>query len=92
MKRMVLIVACLFVLSVAAPGFLTFIGCGSSSDVFAQGIKSETKKEQDAAKAKGKARAEGYKKGKGGSPKDDGYKDMDADTRDAYKKGYKQGQ
>ncbi|MBA4418200.1 MAG: hypothetical protein C0392_09875 [Syntrophus sp. (in: bacteria)] len=92
MKKAVLIVACLFMLSVTAPGFVTLVGCNWSSDAFAQDIRSETKKKQDEAKAKGEARSKGYKKGKGGSPKDDGYKDMDDDQREAYKKGYKKGQ
>ncbi|NPV61194.1 MAG: hypothetical protein HPY61_00930 [Methanotrichaceae archaeon] len=55
-------------------------------------LRSETKKRQDEAEEKGKKRAEGYKKGKGGSPRDDGYADMTDDEKERYKKGYRKGQ
>jgi hypothetical protein len=92
MKKMMLIVTCLFIVSLVVPSLDTFFGCNWSSNASAQDIRSETKKEQDAARAKGKARSQGYKQGKGGSPKKDGYKDMDPDQREAYKKGYREGQ
>lgn len=92
MKKMMFMVICLFMLSLVAPSLDMLVGCNWSSKASAQDIRSETKKEQDAARAKGKARSQGYKQGKSGSPKSDGYKDMDSDQRDAYRKGYKEGQ
>ena len=54
-------------------------------------IRSATKIAQDEAEKKGRERSEGYNKGKGGSPKDDGYKDMTHEEKEAYKKGYRKG-
>jgi hypothetical protein len=81
------IFACLIALSFLAPVGLSF----DVNDANAY-TRSETKKEQDRAYEAGKARAQGYKDGKGGSVKDDKYRDMDPDTREAYKKGYRDGQ
>ncbi len=81
MKKMVLLVASLFMLS-----------CIVASVEAQADLRSETKKEQDSARAAGKKRAEDLRKGKKGSPKDDGYRDMDADQKEAYKKGYREGQ
>ncbi len=81
MKKMVLLVASLFMLSCIAASF------EAQAD-----MRSATKIEQDKARAAGKKRAEDLRQGKKGSPKDDGYRDMDPDTRDAYKKGYREGQ
>lgn len=55
-------------------------------------IRSATKRAQDEAEKKGRERSGGYKKGKGGSPKDDGYEGMTDEEKDAYKKGYREGQ
>ena len=55
-------------------------------------LRSATKRAQDDAYKKGKERAEGYKKGKGGSPKDDDYGNMTDEEKDAYKEGYRAGQ
>jgi hypothetical protein len=81
MKKMVLLVASLFMLSCVVASF------DAQAD-----MRSETKKEQDAARAAGKKRAEDMREGKKGSPKDDGYRDMDPDQKEAYKKGYREGQ
>ena len=56
------------------------------------GIRTETKKRQDEAEDKGRERAQGYKNGKGGSPKDDGYDSMTDNEKERYKKGYREGQ
>ncbi|MBC7323826.1 MAG: hypothetical protein H5T99_00745, partial [Moorella sp. (in: Bacteria)] len=81
------IFACLLALSFLAPVGLSFDVNDASAD-----IRSETKKEQDKAYEAGKKRAEGYRDGKGGSVKDDGYRDMDDREKEAYKKGYRDGQ
>jgi len=91
MKKVVMMVACVFALSLIVPGLNALTG-SMASLANAQDIRSETKKQQDDAYKKGKARSQGYKKGKGGKPSDDGYKDMDDTQREAYKKGYKAGQ
>ena len=80
MKKAILVLVCLFALSLVAPAV-------SNAEV-----RSETKKQQDEAYKKGKERSSGYKKGKSGKPSDDGYKDMDDTQREAYKKGYRDGQ
>jgi hypothetical protein len=82
------IFACLIALSFLAPVGLSFDVNDASAD-----IRSETKKRQDEAYEKGKARAQGYRDGTGGSVKDDGYsRDMDDREKEAYKKGYRDGQ
>ena len=91
MKRVMLIFVCVFALSLAAPGLDALLGNGSFSKANAE-FRSETKKQQDEAYKKGKERSKGYKKGKSGKPSDDGYKDMDDTQREAYKKGYRDGQ
>ncbi len=90
MKKIMVIAVCVFALSLIAPGLDALLG-SKSSQAGAE-IRSETKKQQDEAYQKGKARSQGYQKGKGGKPSDDGYKDMDDTQREAYKKGYKDGQ
>lgn len=80
------------VLSLVVPSFATFVGSTWSSEAIAGELRSPTKVEQDKARKAGEARAKGYKAGKKGSPKDDGYQDMDPDTKEAYKKGYRRGQ
>lgn len=89
MKRVMLIFVCVFALSLAMPGLDALVGSNSKANAE---IRSETKKQQDEAYKKGKERSQGYKKGKGGKPSDDGYKDMDDTQREAYKKGYRDGQ
>lgn len=91
MKRMMLVAVCVFALSLVAPGLDTFFGSKCSSTASAE-IRSETKREQDEAYRRGRERAQGYKQGRGGRPSDDGYRDMDDTQREAYKRGYRDGQ
>jgi hypothetical protein len=81
------IFACLIALSFLAPVGLTF----DVNDANAE-VRSATKRGQDDAYKAGKARAEGYKQGKGGKVKDDDYRNMDDREKEAYKKGYREGQ
>lgn len=91
MKKMMFVVMCVFALSLLVPSLDAFFGSKWSSNACAD-IRSETKKEQDEAYRRGKERATGYKKGRGGRPSDDGYRDMDETQREAYKRGYRDGQ
>lgn len=79
--------ACLIALSFLAPVALTFDVVNANAEV-----RSATKKGQDDAYKAGKERAEGYKKGEGGKVADDDYRNMDEREKEAYKKGYRDGQ
>jgi hypothetical protein len=79
--------ACLIVLSFLAPVGLTIDVNNANAE-----IRSATKKGQDEAYKAGKSRAEGYKKGESGKVADDDYRNMDDREKEAYKKGYRDGQ
>jgi hypothetical protein len=81
------IFACLIALSFLAPVGLTFDVTNANAE-----IRSATKRGQDDAYKAGKARAESFKRGENGKVADDDYRNMEEHEREAYKKGYRDGQ
>jgi hypothetical protein len=94
MRRVAWIVACFFIFSIVVPNFLLILGCPDAMAGWfykKSDLQPAGKQVEDEAEKKGEERARGYKDGKGGKPRDDGYGYMTDQEREAYRRGYRRG-